>query len=76
MTGAEAILALQASAGNQAVARALAARNGRTLARCAGRCTCGGSCGKEEQLEDERKPRPVVATKRGVADPFSLRRPL
>jgi hypothetical protein len=54
-SGAEAVLALQASAGNQAVTRALAASGGRTLARCSGPCTCGGSCGKDEELlEDER----------------------
>jgi hypothetical protein len=53
-TGAEAVLALQATAGNHAVARALRAGNGRTLARCSGRCTCGGACGQEELLlEDE-----------------------
>lgn len=65
MSGAEAVLALQASAGNQAVARALAARGGPTLTRCTGRCTCGGSCGKEQELveEDDRKPRPAVLSR-------------
>jgi hypothetical protein len=56
MSGAEAVLALQASAGNQAVARALAAPGGRTLARCSGPCTCGGSCGRgNELLEDDER---------------------
>jgi hypothetical protein len=50
-SGVEAVLALQASAGNQAVARALTV--GRTLARCAGPCTCGGSCGKSDELLDD-----------------------
>jgi hypothetical protein len=56
MSGADAVLALQASAGNQAVARAL---SGRTLARCTGPCTCGGSCGHEQELfeDDEHRPR-------------------
>jgi pyruvate/2-oxoglutarate dehydrogenase complex dihydrolipoamide acyltransferase (E2) component len=63
--GAEAVLALQASAGNQAVARALAARSGATLARCSGgTCTCGGACGKQEELleESDFKPRRAVLT--------------
>jgi hypothetical protein len=55
MSGADAVLALQASAGNQAVARAVAARQGPTLARCSGRCTCGGSCGKQDLLEDDER---------------------
>jgi hypothetical protein len=54
ISGAETVLALQASAGNQAVARALAARTGPTLARCSGgTCTCGGACGKQEELLEE-----------------------
>jgi hypothetical protein len=62
-SAAQSVLALQTSAGNQAVARALAARPGTTLARCGGgRCTCGGACGKQEDLlaEDEHKPRPAA----------------
>jgi pyruvate/2-oxoglutarate dehydrogenase complex dihydrolipoamide acyltransferase (E2) component len=65
MTRAEAVLALQASAGNQAVARALAARSGPTLARCSGgTCTCGGTCGKQDELleEGELKPRRAALT--------------
>ncbi|HKG11522.1 MAG TPA: hypothetical protein VKB07_13205 [Gaiellaceae bacterium] len=54
-TAAASVLALQASAGNQAVTRALV--SGRTLARCSGRCTCGGACGRDELLEDELKGR-------------------
>jgi hypothetical protein len=57
------VLALQASAGNRAVARALGAGMGATLARCGGgRCTCGGACGKGEELleEDDRRPRPAA----------------
>jgi hypothetical protein len=53
-TAAEAVLTLQTSAGNQAVMRALSTR---TLARCSGRCTCGGACGQEELLEDGLKGR-------------------
>jgi hypothetical protein len=51
MTGAETVLALQAAAGNQAVTHALS--SGRTIARCSGRCTCGGACGQEELLLDD-----------------------
>ena len=39
---AEAVLMLQTSAGNQAV----------MLARCSGRCTCGGACGQEELFDE------------------------
>lgn len=68
MSGAEAVLALQASAGNQAVARALAARTGATIARCSGgKCTCGGACGKDEELLEEEKLKPRLPV-------FSLRR--
>jgi hypothetical protein len=54
----EAVLALQRAAGNRTVARALG-RSERVLARCAGRCTCGGECG-EAELDDLHRT-PVLA---------------
>jgi hypothetical protein len=56
MRSAAAVLALQRSAGNQAVASAVAAPGRRQLLRCAGgECTCGGKCGagKGEQHEQD-----------------------
>lgn len=56
-------MALQRSAGNRAVAGMAAFRAGpgaageRPLARCAGRCTCGGKCHDEESPIDERTRR-------------------
>jgi hypothetical protein len=46
-----AVLALQATAGNRAVARMVRPRGMQTLSRCSGACTCGGSCGREEDEE-------------------------
>jgi Putative peptidoglycan binding domain len=77
MSGAEAVLALQASAGNQAVARALAARTGATIARCSGgKCSCGGACGKDEELleEGKLKPRLPVLSLRPRGAPAALAR--
>ena len=39
-----AVLALQRGAGNRAVSAIIARPAPRTLARCAGPCTCGGEC--------------------------------
>jgi hypothetical protein len=60
-TRAESVLALQRLAGNRATQRRLSrtsvtgapAGPGRVLQRCAGGCTCGGSCGtRDPELED------------------------
>jgi hypothetical protein len=53
-TAADAVLALQGTVGNRAVARMI--ERGHALARCAGRCTCGGRChGRDDQaLEHDR----------------------
>ena len=47
-----AVLALQRGAGNRAVSAIIARPAPRTVARCAGRCTCGGECSNEESLEN------------------------
>ena len=54
LSGPHAVLALQRTAGNRAVMRALGVPGARTLARCPGICTCGGSCHGEEELEERR----------------------
>jgi hypothetical protein len=50
------VLALQRAAGNRAVA-SLAAQLPRTpiLARCAGVCTCGGACARQESVIDDEE---------------------
>jgi hypothetical protein len=50
------VLALQRTAGNAAVVALLGGVEtapARVLSRCAGACTCGGSCGSEDLLEEE-----------------------
>jgi hypothetical protein len=54
----DAVLSLQRTAGNHAVATAVARPAKRALQRCgAGGCTCGGACdgghGEEELLEEQ-----------------------
>jgi hypothetical protein len=46
------VRALQRAAGNRAVSRALLAATSRVLARCGGRCTCGGHCQEEVEAEE------------------------
>jgi outer membrane protein OmpA-like peptidoglycan-associated protein len=77
----DAVLALQRSAGNRAVGAMLRSPQGRTLARCAGACRCGGRCRDDELLEDEprgtrrasvlaRSPRKLART--GAEQQFAL----
>ena len=67
------VLALQRTAGNAAVAALLGGVEtapARVLSRCAGACTCGGSCGSEDSLEEEG---PALLA-RAVADRQTLQR--
>jgi len=52
MRGPAAVLALQRTAGNREVLRALGVSGARTLARCSGACTCGGACHAVDDLDD------------------------
>ena len=70
------ILALQRTAGNRAVVRALERSRALTVARCPGECRCGGSCDAEDELFDEhpggvRLARAIDATRteRGAGPP-------
>jgi hypothetical protein len=73
------ILALQRTIGNRAVVKALDRSRARTLARCPGACTCGGSCDAEDGLFDEH-PRAVMLaraleatrTERDAGQPFTV----
>jgi hypothetical protein len=49
----EAILALQRAAGNRAVNAVMSRQVGHTLARCSGRCTCGGQCTHNSANDDD-----------------------
>ena len=71
-TAAQYMLALQRSAGNRAVSALLDRRNGPILARCAGRCTCGGACGEAEQLDESGRLRPLASLlqRQPVSDRF------
>jgi hypothetical protein len=69
-TAARAVLALQAAAGNRAVARMVSRE--RALARCAGGCTCGGKCrgtsdAELERSEALRRARAAVVSRRVLA---------
>ncbi|MGZ6601701.1 MAG: peptidoglycan-binding domain-containing protein [Solirubrobacteraceae bacterium] len=46
---------------SQALAPLLSATAGRTLARCAGTCTCGGSCRTDSELDEEWRHRSLLA---------------
>jgi hypothetical protein len=72
---ADALLLLQRTAGNDAVARLMAPRGPR-LQRCAaGGCTCGGACGRNPELEEEDAlPTGSIALRRAVAARRTLTR--
>jgi hypothetical protein len=67
------VLALQRTAGNAAVVALLGGVEtapARVLSRCAGACTCGGSCGSEDLLEEEG----AALLARAVAERQTLQR--
>lgn len=67
------VLALQRTAGNAAVVALLGGVEtapARVLSRCAGACTCGGSCGSEGLLEEEG----TALLARAVAERQTLQR--
>jgi hypothetical protein len=51
-----AVIALQRSAGNRAVAATIRSGHIRALARCAGHCTCGGACDEARIGDEARRP--------------------
>ena len=68
------VLALQRTAGNAAVVALLGGVEtapARVLSRCAGACTCGGSCGSEDLLEEEEE---AALLARAVAERQTLQR--
>jgi hypothetical protein len=68
LRGPAAVLALQRTAGNRAVLRALG-HSGGTLARCRGTCTCGGACTAADEFDDsarEKLSRAVLDRRRTV----------
>jgi hypothetical protein len=67
------LLALQRTAGNAAVVALLGGVEtapARVLSRCAGACTCGGSCGSEDLLEEKG----AALLARAVAERRTLQR--
>jgi hypothetical protein len=71
--GPASVLALQRTAGNAAVVALLGGVEtapARVLSRCAGACTCGGSCGSEDLLEEEG----AAPLARAVAERQTLQR--
>ena len=69
-----AVLALQRQAGNRAVAALLQPRRSQALARCSGRCTCGGRCAEDDELLDERLFKPVLARSQESSPPAPRQR--
>lgn len=57
----------------QALASLLSATAGRPLARCAGKCTCGGSCRTDSELDEGWRHRSVLA-RSGPAAVLALQR--
>jgi Papain-like cysteine protease AvrRpt2 len=63
------VLALQRSAGNQAVTAMLQPERRRLLARCAGPCTCGGQCAEDDLLDGLARQATHALIPRSVAPP-------
>lgn len=71
--GARVAEAMPVSPVGQALASHLSATPGRTLARCAGTCTCGGSCRTDAEL-DEGWRRASLLARSGPAAVLALQR--